>query len=166
MRWMKHVLLCAAGVLALLGLPFTQTSRFRQLLSGDTDAVSSASVVLDQPSGSYIVMINEAEHPDAENLAKWKQFFRGEDMGFLFEDISCSVAKGDAGALDLARSFQSQLPENQMSVRPEEATLLFSRADAGKFDILIVSQEFADIYHAQSARTESVDWIEMQGGAE
>ena len=106
------------------------------------------------------------EHPDAENLAKWKQFFRGEDMGFLFEDISCSVAKGDVGALDLARSFQSQLPENQMSVRPEEATLLFSRADAGKFDILIVSQEFADIYHAQSARTESVDWIEMQGGAE
>ena len=113
------------------------------------DAVSSASVGVDQPSGAYVVWINRSLHTNEENLLTWQDFFAGEEIGYLFEDISCVVAGGDMTGIDLAASFQSRLPENQMTVRTEDATLMLSKALEGRFDVLILSKEFYDRFQAQ-----------------
>jgi len=154
-----HILRTAAGLFVLVGIPFLRTDYFAALIDPSADAVSSASVILDKPSGRYLVMINRAEHPDEEKLKDWNLFFSGEDVSYIFEDISCSVATADAGGMELARSFQSQLPENQMKIYPEDGTMLLSRADHGRFDIMILSEEFADSIGAETAMTDSVDVI-------
>jgi hypothetical protein len=148
---LKHMGVVLAGVVLLLVIPFWKTDYFKQLTNKEVDAVASASVVIDQPSGEYEVLINRDMHPDADNLDTWISFFSGGEISYLFEDISCSVIKGDAGALTMARSFQSRLPEKQMSVQTEDATLLMSRADNGKYDIIIISKEYAKSYGAATA---------------
>jgi hypothetical protein len=140
-----------AGVVLLLGVPFWKTDYFKKLSNEDADAVTSASVVIEQPSGEYVVLINRDMHPDEDNLNTWISFFSGDEISYLFEDISCSVIEGDAGALTMARSFQSRLPEKQMSVQTEDATLLMSRADNGKYDIIIISKEYAKSYGVATA---------------
>ena len=89
-------------------------------------------------------------------------FFRGEEVSVIFEDISCSVATGDTGGQELARSFQSRLPENQMRIQTEDVTLLLSRADHGKFDVIVLSKEFADSYAAETAYQDNVDVIVLR----
>jgi hypothetical protein len=166
MKGCKHILVVLAGVALLLGLPFLTTDYARNLGSGHTDAVSSASVIIDQPSGNYIVLINQDLHTNQENLNTWVRFFSGEEISYLFEDISCSVAAGDAGALTLAQSFQSRLPEKQMSIRTENATLLMSRADCGKYDIIILSREFAETYEMNITDGASATRIDVTGGTD
>jgi hypothetical protein len=162
---LKHMGIVLAGVLLLLGVPFFSTDYFKALRQGTTDTVSSASVVIDQPSGEYIVFINRDMHTDEDYLNTWIQFFSGEEISYLFEDISCSVIAADSGALDLARSFQSRLPEKQMRIQTEEASLLLSRADHGKYDIMILSKEFAETYNAATLDEKSTVQIEVRGGA-
>jgi hypothetical protein len=135
-----------AGIFFLLGVPFFTTDYFNNMINGEADAVTSASVIIAQPSGEYLVFINRTFHTDEENLNTWIDFFGGKEISYLFEDISCSVISSDAGALEMARSFQSRLPEKQMSIQTEDATLLASRIDVGKYDIVILSKEFADSY--------------------
>jgi hypothetical protein len=106
----KHTLLVLMGVMLLLGLPFLTTDYAQSLIAGTVDAISSASVFIDQPSGNYIVLINRTMHINQENLDTWVRFFSGEEISYLFEDISCSVISGDSGALTMAQSFQSRLP--------------------------------------------------------
>ena len=145
---LRHALVVTALLVLTLGIPLFATGYPQRLASG-TDAVSAATVVLAQPSGAYVVLINRERHPDAEKLATWVDFFNGKDIGFLFEDISCIVASGDAAGQKLARSFQSRLPENQMKVRTEDATLLLSKAEYGKYDVLLLSKEAFDAYQAE-----------------
>ena len=114
------------------------------------DAVSAATVIIEQPSGAYVVLINTDRHPDRENLDTWISFFKGEEIGFLFEDISLLVPGVDRAGLELAKSFQSRLPENQMKVRSEDVTLLLSKAAYGEFDMILVSKEVYDAYGAQA----------------
>lgn len=161
----RHCAICAAGVFLTLGLPFIRSETFSGLVSG-TDAVSGASVVLDQPSGEYVLLINRELHTDAESLADWVTFFSGGEILYIFEDISCSVANGDSGGIELAESFRSQLPENQMTVKKEDATLLVSRLDHGKFDIAILSEEFAAAYQAETAYGGNVEVLHITGGAQ
>jgi hypothetical protein len=122
-------------------------------------------VIIDQPSGDYIVLINQNLHTNRDNLYTWVQFFSGQEISYLFEDISCSVAAGDSGALTMAQSFQSRLPEKQMSVQTENATLLLSRADCGKYDIIILSSEFAERYDLTTIDGAAVTMIEITGGS-
>jgi galactitol-specific phosphotransferase system IIB component len=89
------------------------------------------------------------------------QFFGGEEISYLFEDISCSVIAADTGALTMAQSFQSRLPEKQMTIRTEDATLLMSRADRGKYDIIIISKEFAKSYDATTAEGKNTALINI-----
>jgi hypothetical protein len=89
------------------------------------------------------------------------QFFGGEEISYLFEDISCSVIAADTGALTMAQSFQSRLPEKQMSIQTEDASLLMSRADLGKYDMIILSKEFADSYDAATAEGEGTALISI-----
>jgi galactitol-specific phosphotransferase system IIB component len=135
------------------------------MIKGTVDTVSSASVIIDQPSGNYIVLINQTLHTNQDNLNTWVRFFSGEEISYLFEDISCSVASGDSGALTMAQSFQSRLPEKQMSVQTENATLLMSRADCGKYDIIILSKEFAETYDMTTVDGASAMRIDVTGGS-
>jgi hypothetical protein len=163
--FLGHALVVLAGVALLLGLPFLTTDCAQSMINGTVDTVSSASVIIDQPSGEYIVLINQAEHTNQDNLNTWVQFFSGEEISYLFEDLACSVASGDPGALTMAQSFQSRLPEKQMSVQTEDATLLLSRADCGKYDIIILSREFAERYDLTTVDGASATRIDIEGGS-
>ncbi len=160
----KHVAFVVAAVALILGVPFATTEYVQGWISGDVDTVSSASVILDQPSGTYLVLINREYHTDSEKVEDWITFFTGGEITYIFEDISCSVANGDTGALDLAKSFQSQLPENQMAVQTVDQTLLLSRLDNGKYDIIIMSIEFAEANYSSFSFGDSDEVIQMEGG--
>ena len=145
----KHVLLIGMVLFLLVILPLIFTGYFTDKTEG-ADAVSSASIVIDEPSGNYIVFINTQKHNDKEKLASWIDFFSGEEITFIFEDIRCCVAYGDSQGLLMAQSFQSKLPEHQMTIRQEDAILMLSKAEHGRYDIIIMSKEMADAYHAET----------------
>lgn len=149
MRTVRHLLTDCAVLFAVLGIPFLCSDTFRQIIGKAPDAVSSASVILDQPSGNYVVLMNTEKHPDAENLALWETFFTGKDAPVIFEDISCMAAANDAGGCEMAESCRSRLPENQMQLRRIDGTLLLSKAEHGLFDTVILSAEFAEHYAAE-----------------
>ena len=157
----KHILFIVTGAFLILGLPFLGSNYFRTTIGG-VDAVSGATVIVEKPSGEYVILINRDFHNNAENLEQWILFFSGGEISYIFEDLSCSVALGDAGGAEMARSFQSRLPENQMKIQTEEATMLFSRADHGKFDVIVLSKEFADQYHVETAFGDGVEVIRLQ----
>ncbi|MBR1691735.1 MAG: hypothetical protein IJ711_03050 [Lachnospiraceae bacterium] len=151
MRILKHILIVITSLFLILGVPFLRSDYFAAQIGGsDADAVSSASLILEQPSGAYVVLINRQRHTDTEKLETWIDFFEGREVSYIFEDISCIVAKGDVQGLEMARSFQSRLPEHQMTVRQEDGILLLSKAEAGKYDIIIMSKEAADAYDART----------------
>jgi hypothetical protein len=161
----RHTLVVLMGVMLLLGLPFLTTDYAQSRINGTVDTVSSASVIIDQPSGNYIVLINQEVHRNQENLNTWVRFFSGEEISYLFEDISCSVITGDSGALTMAQSFQSRLPEKQMSIQEENGALLLSRADHGKYDIMILSKEFAESYDITTIDDGNAVRIDVIGGS-
>ena len=161
MRILKHVGIILLGTLILLGVPLWMTGYLNVLFSGNPDAISSASVILDKPSGEYIVLINNNMRKDDEKISEWETFFTGGDILYIFEDIACTVANSDAGGIELADSFRSKLPENQMKVMQEDATLMLSRADEGLFDIIIMSEEFAEAYKAETAYSDSVTVVKV-----
>lgn len=164
MRICKHIAVITVSLFLLLGIPFLQTDTARRWLGEKTDATSGASTVIDQPSGNYFVMINRDKHRDLEKLDTWIDFFEGKEISWIFEDITCTVARGDASGQLMAQSFQSRLPENQMKIKEEDPTLMLSKAEYGKFDILIVSAEMTELYRAQTLREkQAVQWIEIRG---
>ena len=112
-------------------------------ISNDVDAVSSSSLVLpEQPSGDFLVFINESLHEDS--VDSWEAFFMDEEFSVIFEDIGCLVAEGDAGGIQLAERFQAELPENQMKLKKENPVLVVSRIEEGYIDVAIISKEMAE----------------------
>lgn len=144
-RIVVHIAVCGIAVILLLIFPPLTTGYLGAFLAGQSlDAIASATVTLDKPSGNYTVFINKDLH-DADSLATWTTFFTDyDDFTFSMEDIACAVARGDSGAQDMAASFQSQLPENQMQLTIENPTLLLSRMEYGKYDMVIMSDEFIE----------------------
>ena len=62
---LKHLLIVTGALFILVGVPLMMTDYWRGLLSSDeADAVSSPSVVIDKPSGNYIVLITTRLHTD------------------------------------------------------------------------------------------------------
>lgn len=163
---LKHIVIVVTGVFLIVGLPFLCTDYFRAWASGDVDAITSATVVLDKPSGNYVVFINAAMHTDEDALEDWLTFFSGGDILYIWEDVSCSVASGDTAGIEMAQSLQSQLPENQMTILQENPTLLASRMDNGKYDIVVMSQEFADSYGVEATATDDTHILYLIGGTE
>ena len=145
MRMIRHIIVVAVLLALLAGIPALATGYPQRLASG-ADAISSATVVLEQPSGAYVVLINRDRHKNNENLKVWEEFFSGKEISFLFEDISCVTADTDPVGLELARSFQSRLPENQMALRTENITLMLSKLDYGYFDVILMSREIYEAY--------------------
>lgn len=158
----RHIMVGLLSAILLIGGPIYAV--YGPFGAAHRDAVSSATVIIDQPSGAYVVLINRNRHPNQENLNTWISFFKGEEIGFLFEDISCLVPDTDQGGLELAKSFQSRLPENQMKLRTENAALLMSKAAYGEFDVIFVSREAYEAYGAQAvAMQSSVECVESEG---
>ena len=120
------------------------------LLGGGLDGVSSASVILDAPSGEYVVLLNARLHEKKGTVQDWTDFFHGESP-LIMEDIRCLAARQDAGGLQMALSYQSRLPENQMKLSVIDGTLMLSRADEALFDAIVMSKEFAEAFGAASA---------------
>ena len=57
--------------------------------------------------------------------------------------------------------FTMTVPENQMKILIEDGTLILSKAEYNKFDVIVMSQEIADFYSAESLfDNDSID-IEM-----
>lgn len=135
-----------AAVFLLLGVPYL-ASPYRRSRRAGADAVGSASVILDAPSGTYLVFINRRLHTDGEALDAWMRFFRGGDA-IIFEDVVCEAAMGDVGGMNLAESYRSRLPEHQMRVHGDASILLLSRMEHGCYDVVAMSKEFADRYGA------------------
>lgn len=144
-RILIHIAVCVVSAVLLLIFPPLTTGYLGAFLRGQSlDAIASATVTLDKPSGNYTIFINKDMH-DADSLATWTTFFTDyDDFTFSMEDIACAVARGDTGAQDMAASFQSQLPENQMQLTIENPTLLLSRMQYGKYDMVIMSNEFIE----------------------
>lgn len=147
MKRAAHVLFVIGVLFLALVFPFLRSEKF-SAMTGNTDTTSSATVVLDAPSGEFVVLLNRELHEKNGSLAEWTAFFSGEEIGIIFEDISCGVAQSDAAGLDFARSLQSRLPENQMTIYTENGTLLLSKAEYGKFDVVVLSKEAAKLYGA------------------
>ena len=124
MNIIKHIISDILILFLMLGVPFLRTDYAKALLNSDPDAVSSASVIVDKPSGAYLVFINLEKHTDSEALEIWRNFFSGKEIDLLFEDITCSVASGDVNAKTLAENYQSRLPEHQCEIKSEDATLI------------------------------------------
>lgn len=158
----RHIMIGLLSAVLLIGGPIYAV--YGPLGTGSADAVSSATVVIEQPSGAYVVLINRDRHANADNLDTWVTFFGGGDFNIIFEDISCIVPNADAGGLELAKSFQSRLPENQMKLRTEDTTLLLSKAAYGEFDVIIFSREAYDAYGAKTIAVQPfVECVESDG---
>ena len=165
MKIARHVLIIAVSLLVLVGLPLYRTGALARIFGGQgPDALTAATVTIEQPSGAYVVLINQEIHQDTEKLAVWKRFFSGQEIDYIFEDISCVVADSDAAGLELARSFQSRLPENQMRLRTEDTTLMLSKAKYGRFDVMLFSKEVYDTHNAAAITgKDQVMTIESEG---
>ena len=140
-----------AVVLVVLGIPFTALGGMQIISNGAADAVSSATGYVFDPndvSGEYVVFINNRYHQETIDI--WADFFQGKNIPVVLDDISCLVCSNDAPARDYAEICQARLPENQMKIKNENALLLLSKGEYGKFDIIILSKELADNFNAES----------------
>lgn len=134
-----------------LVLPVLLSDKFQSFVGKKAvDAVSSSSIVIEQPSGECTVFINKKLHRDKEKLAVWQEFFEGREIPVIFEDITCAVPVADVAGLEMAASFQSRLPEHQMEIEREDTTLLLSKAEYEKVDVLLLSKEFVKAFGAES----------------
>lgn len=156
MRGLRHIFAVAVLLSVCLGIPLFRSDYFQARWHGNqADVVSSATTVMEQPSGSYTVLVNRRRHTDEEILLKWQDFFEGKEIPVLFEDIQCSTLSGDVSGLEMAQSFQSRLPENQMTIKSEDGVLLLSKAEYGRFDVILLSDEFAASMKAENLYQDS-----------
>ena len=142
----KHIVAIMVALFIFLGIPsIIYSGNIRAVLAKGVDAVSSASLEIpEQPSGEYFVFINTEKHQST--LGEWENFFLEREVDVIFEDIDCIVLTGDSAGYELAERFRARLPENQMTVKMENAVLAASKLDNGIFDIMVASREAAENY--------------------
>ena len=124
-------------------------------LNGDSpDAVSSAtaqSVSAKDMEGKWVVLMNRELHDKSGTTADWKKFFTfSENVPLIMEDITCKVSEHDPSGLETAKKYQARLPENQMKIVQEAGTMLVSKAELMRFDVIILSEAAANSYSAQT----------------
>ena len=157
-----HIAIVVLGILMIIGIPFCATDYFKNMINGEgEEATSSATVVVDMPSGEYVVLINKDKHPDDNKLSSWVSFFKGEEVSYIMEDINCMAAEADEGALKTADSYISRLAENQMSLRVEESTFMLSKIRYNIFDTVIMSKEFYDVYVVDGDIGDNIEIVEV-----
>lgn len=151
MKRLLHVGVVMAALSVTLGIPAVAFGVPGLLFGANApDAVSRASTELpEQPSGNFVILLNTDKHPGT--AADWETFFSGRETDVIMDDVACMAADGDVTGIQLAERFRSRLAENQMTLRQVNGTLLASRADAGVFDVVIVSEEMADMLALKTA---------------
>ena len=156
-----HVFFVAILLLLLAALPI---ARHREMFASQgTDANTGASMELpDEPSGEFVVLINESIHSDS--LDQWEKFFTGKEVEVIFDDINCLVSKGDAAAIQMATVYLATLPENQMTLDTEDPTLLASKAESGYADVAVFSEEMADAIGFDADNVTNMKVIYVRGG--
>ncbi len=160
-RIILHIIITLALIILTVGVP----SAYILTRSGGkmTDAVSGASMKLpEKTSGEYLILVNRSLHEDT--IDEWTAFFRDEKMDVIFDDINCIAPRGDGNAIKTAERLRAQLPENQMRLRSEDATLLASKAENGCIDAAIFSKEFADELKLKADAHENVVCIKIRVG--
>lgn len=169
MKKLLRPLAVAGALLLALAVPYRVfIGSFAGLFArlGGVDAVTSASVIIDKPSGSYIVLLNEDKHRKYGTADDWARFLNGESL-VIMDDAQCQVIDQDAGGKQLAESYQSRLPENQMKLTEENGLMLLSKAERGGFDVIVLSREFADAYSANTVYDrENIRVLEIGGEGE
>lgn len=152
MKLITRILHIAADLVIIFALAGIPVLMYCDLPVKGYDAVSSASIELpDSPSGEFLIIINRDLHEDTAE--DWKDFFEGDSLKVIFEDIDCLVPDGDVTGLELANRYMAILPENQMRVSGDDAVLIASKLEAGYVDIAILSADMAD---ALGISTESI----------
>ena len=152
MRIAPHIIAIIVAAAIFVGIPVAVFADFGALSAKvqGIDVVSSATEIQDAPSGRYTILINRDKHQNADVLADWVAFFSGEDAPLIMEDVRCVALEGDAAGIEMATSLQSRLPENQMKLTVQDAVLGLSKADAGLFDVIVMSDEMAEALSAQT----------------
>ena len=144
MRVASHIACVVALLAAFLGLPAWQGGvDVLALMSGGPDLVSSATTIQAAPDGHFVIFVNTALHTDVEVLSLWQDFLAGKDVPLIMEDVTCVTARGDVAGIEMADSLASRLPANQMKVRTEDGVLAISKAEVGRFDIMVLSEDAA-----------------------
>ena len=82
-RFLGHRMADILLVLLIFSIPLHRAGFPAKLFTNRVDAVTSASVILEKPSGEYIVVINQSFHPDKEKLYAWRDFFEGREIPVL-----------------------------------------------------------------------------------
>ena len=166
MKLFEHAITIALAAAVLLFVPAAAFADFDALsakLSG-VDTVSAATAIQDAPSGRYTVLINRDKHQNEKVLGDWVTFFSGKDAPLIMEDIDCMAMVGDVAGIEMAKSLQSRLPENQMKVRVVDGVLALSKAEAGLFDVIVMSDEMARALTADTvAASRSVEVVHREG---
>ena len=157
-----HAAIDLIVIFGLLGVPYLLYCDLPGI--GDYDTVSQASIDLpSQPSGNFRIFINSKLHRDTGE--DWAEFFKGDDLKVIFDDIDCFVAEGDTTGRELATRYQAILPENQMKVRYIDPVLLASKIEAGYIDVAIMSSEMADALSVDSNNIVSgISEVAVKGG--
>ena len=144
MRVLGHIVTIAALFGAFLVVPARLGGvNVAALMGGATNRTSSATQIQDAPLGTYTIFVNRRLHKDKQALDYLLDFLAGEDVPLIMEDVSCVVATSDVAGLEMAQSLASRLPANQMKVRAEDGILMVSKAEVGRFDIMVLSDETA-----------------------
>ena len=158
----KHVIIVTVLIVMLVVIPVTSHFDFFGAAGGTDDTTGASLEVPAAPDGEFIILVNNALH--ADSMADWEVFFSGEDLPVIFDDIECLVASGDPAGSELAERYRIQLPENQMTVRTEDGTMLASKAEAGLVDIAIFSEAMADSLQLDPSRAaDSLTIIKVKG---
>ena len=141
---MKHVLFTLTA-LFILAIPGLFIADWTPVFHNGVDAVTGASLEIpDSPSGNFYVLMNKKYRHGTEK--DWEDFFTEKPVGVIFEDISCQVLTADVTGKQLAERYQARLAENQMKLRPEPNSLLFSaKVENAYFDVAIISKEIAEV---------------------
>lgn len=144
MRIGAHIVTVAALLVAFLVVPAWWAGAGADvLLAGDKDLVVSQTTTQEAPSGSFTILINHDRHKDDEAYARWLDFLAGGDVPLIMEDASCFACYGDTAGIEMACSLAARLPAGQMKVRTEDGALVLSKAEVGRFDIIVMSDEVA-----------------------
>lgn len=143
MQFIKRLLFRFAALLLISGVMFGILVLNGSISIGaQVDGVTKATgeiVYADDIDGSFTVLINKDMHKDAEALSEWKTFFSGGEVGVIFEDVTCYVASNDPSGSEVAESFRSRLPENQLVIKTVPSGMLVNKAAHGVFDIIVLS---------------------------
>ena len=106
---------------------------------------------LDKLKGKYVVLINKELHDHTGTTEDWIKFFSfDKETPLIMEDIVCKTADTDAQGIEVAEKYRARLPENQMKLQKEAGVMLLSKAELGRFDVVILSEAAAQNYSAQT----------------